>query len=159
MALVIREYKDADSDRAVQLVRELQGHEGQYFDRLKPASEITAWYIENLRKACAANKGVVLVAIQDGELVGYAAVVAAASSEEAVDEVLYTYATVLDLAVAQSARRKGVATKLLEACEDHTRSHGIKWIRVSALAQNRDAIATYESFGFTPLLVTLEKEL
>ncbi len=159
MTVTIREFTRSDSVQLIALVRELQGHEAQFFDRMKAPDEIGAWYLHNLQKACATHDGVILVADQGEAVVGYAVLLTAVLSEDMPEDVDSVYALVMDLAVAGQARRKGIGTKLLEACESRARKAGVRWLRISALAENHDAIAAYEKFGFKNHLLTMEKPL
>jgi len=155
----IRDFTESDIGSVVSLARELQKHEAELFDRMKPPDEIGAWYIRRLRTNCAAHKGKILVAELEGDVVGYAVLLTDVSSDEAVDERPYSYAMVLDLAVAKEMRRKGVGTALLDECEQRARAANARWLRISVLAGNEQAIAIYHKFGFQPLLTTMEKAL
>lgn len=159
MTISIREYTKADNAQVIALVRELQRHEAQFFDRMKEPEEIGDWYVRDILQACAEHQGAILLAETDGGVVGYAAVLTAVSSRGMIDEISYAYAMVLDLVVASSVRRQGVGRKLLAACETHARNAGVRWLRISVLAGNSDAVATYENFGFHPHLLTMEKPL
>jgi ribosomal protein S18 acetylase RimI-like enzyme len=159
MAVIIRSYAEADSDAVIGLVRQLQVHETQFFDRMKPPEEIGPWYIRQLFAVIERDGGALLVAERDGAVVGFAAVLTGVTSRESRDEVLYSYGQVLDLAVTREARHQGIGTRLLEACEAAARQAGVKWLRIGALAGNDTAIAAYAKFGFDHLSVTMEKPL
>ena len=64
-----------------------------------------------------------------------------------------------DLVVAPEARGRGVARDLTAAVESHARRVGVGRIKVSALTGNAVADATYRALGFTPMLLTYEREV
>ena len=64
-----------------------------------------------------------------------------------------------DLVVAPEARGRGVARSLVAAAESHARQVGAAHIKVSALIANVAADATYRALGFTPMLLTYEREV
>lgn len=60
----------------------------------------------------------------------------------------YGLCTLLDLRVDAAARRQGIATELLRACEDWARTKQLKGILAEASDQNPVACQFLESFGF-----------
>jgi ribosomal protein S18 acetylase RimI-like enzyme len=53
-----------------------------------------------------------------------------------------------DLFVAPAARRRGVARALLDAARDHGKATGARRLVLSTAADNREARALYESYGY-----------
>ena len=125
----------------------------------KPPEDIGPWYLEETKKLCAKNDGVILVAECTKELLGYATILTKCEADGTSDEIAHTYAHVADLLVTKSARRQGIGEALLTACEKEARSKGRKIFRIGVLAQNAGAIAAYYDFGFAPYHQTLEKIL
>jgi GNAT superfamily N-acetyltransferase len=148
----IRRYRDGDEAQVVELARELQAFESPLYMWGKPPEDIGPWYLEETKKWCAKNDGVILVA-------GYATILTKCESDGTSDEIAYTYAHVADLVVTESARRQGIGEALLAACEKEARSRGRKIFRIGVLARNTGAIAAYTNFGFAPYHQTLEKIL
>jgi GNAT superfamily N-acetyltransferase len=159
MAFRVRSFTETDAEAVIELVRQLQTHEAQYFDRMKPPGDIGIWYVREMQDACAAHAGAFLVAEADGRVIGYAVLLMEMTSSEHPDEVLYRYALVADLAVERTMRRQGVGQHLLSECERLARVAGVPWLRIAALAGNAAALGAYEKFGFGKLLVTMEKPL
>lgn len=159
MNVTVRDFIEADTEAVIELVRQLQVHEADYFDRMKPPGDIGPGYLRAMHDACAEHDGAILVAESDGRVLGYAVLLTQMSSSGEPDEVLYRYARVADLAVERTARRQGIGRNLLSECERRARLAGVPWLRISALAGNAGAIAAYEKFGFGKLLVTMEKPL
>ena len=157
--ITIRRYRDGDEAQVVELARELQAFESPLYQWGKPPEDIGPWYLEETKKWCAKNEGVILVAERAEALLGYAIVLTKCESDGAGDEIAYTYAHVADLVVTESARRQGIGETLLAACEQEARAKGRKIFRIGVLARNTGAIAAYCHFGFSPYHQTLEKIL
>lgn len=157
--LEIREYRPEDRDQVVAVVRDLQRHEGRLYDRMLPPEAIGGWYVETQLRECAAAGGVILVAKFGRAVAGYASLLVDVSSAGDHDEVDYFYAYVQDLGVSQALRGRGIGTALLAACEERARRAGRKWLRLSVLAANGDALKLYRRLGFEPHSAVLEKNL
>lgn len=157
--VVIRPFRNSDEAQIIAIVRELQDHESQFYDRLKPSSEIGTWYVDWIREDNQRNHGHFLVADLDGMAVGYATLNPSLNSEESREEVYYEYAHVGDLAVLKSHRNKGIGHLLLAECEALARQAGRKWLRLGVHAGNVDARRFYERFKLKERFLTLEKLL
>ncbi len=157
--LAIREYRPEDEGHVIEIVRDLQRHEGTLHDRMLPPDAIGGWYVEQQLRACDLAGGAMLVAEYAGAAVGYASLLMDESSAGDIDEIDYFYAYVSDLGVRQAMRGRGVGTALLAACEERARQAGRKWVRLSVLAANGDALRLYRRLGFDPHIVLLEKRL
>ena len=141
----IRPYEENDLSALVDLVRELQAEEARLYDRMKPAAAMDTWYVDLLRKRCAEEDGTVLVAEENGKLVGYATVLTSIIEDGTGDEVRYAYAYVGDLVTARASRRARVA--------------GRDELRITVLAENHRAHGVYRAFGFHDLLIDMRKKL
>ena len=155
----IRPFKAEDRPALLGLVRELQETQLAHYDRMKPPSAIGDDYIDGLLKACSANTGTILVAVEDAALVGYAVILTAVSSEDEEDEIDFLYAYVSELMVTQPCRGRGIGAQLLSRCEQRAREAGVRWMRVTVLTENADAVRVYERAGFRSLLSVMEKPL
>lgn len=80
---------------------------------------------------------VIFKAMLDGEIIGFA------NGSWVLDE-----AELLNIAVAEQARRKGVATLLLEALENYFREKNAEKIFLEVREKNLSAINFYEKHGF-----------
>jgi ribosomal protein S18 acetylase RimI-like enzyme len=158
-SVTIRLFRDSDQAQVIAIVRELQEHESQFYDRLKPAAEIGAWYVDWVREAVVGSHGHFLVADLNGLAVGYAALNPSLSSEESREEVYYEYARIDDLAVLKSHRNAGIGGMLLAECEKLARQAGRKWLRLGVHADNVGARRFYERFQMKERFLTLEKQL
>jgi GNAT superfamily N-acetyltransferase len=103
--------------------------------------------LESRQVVCAVER-------EGGALVGYVAF------SDAVDDLIDgsgVHLTVSDLFVHERARGEGVGRRLLNAVEEVAKARSIAAVRVDVLAQNTGALTAYESCGFRPRFVTLEK--
>jgi ribosomal protein S18 acetylase RimI-like enzyme len=157
--VIIRPFRNSDEPQVVLIVRELQDHESQFYDRLKPSDEIGAWYVDWIRENRDSKDGHVLVAEIDGQVVGYAALDTMLDSTESREEIYYQYASISDLAVLKSHRNRGIGMALLAECERLARSAGRKWLRLGVHADNEGARRLYERFRLTQRFLILEKVL
>ncbi len=80
---------------------------------------------------------VIFKAVLDGEIIGFA------NGSWVLDE-----AELLNIAVAEQARRKGVATMLFEALENYFREKNAEKIFLEVREKNLSAINFYEKHGF-----------
>ena len=156
--LTIRTYRPEDRAALDECVRELQEHEREIEPRMKPADAIIDAYLDDSLAQCAEQKGTVLVAEIDGQVVGYTTVFAAAPNEDP-DEIDYTFGYVHDLAVQSKHRGQGIGIALLEAAEAHARAEGATCLRISVLAANDRAASLYRNLGFTDRVIELEKPI
>ncbi len=89
----------------------------------------------------AAPRGAFLVAYLDGKAVG------CGGWREYADGV----AELKRLYTAPSARRRGVARRVLEAVEESARAHGHKRMILECGSRQPEAVALYRSHGYTPI--------
>jgi len=155
----VRQYQSSDASALIMLIRELQVSEVALYERMKPAADMGEWYIELLKKQCAEDDGTILIAEEDGKVLGYAVVLTRSVEDGKGDEVFYEYGYVVDLVVAKEARRRGIARMLLDDCEKRARAAGRDDLRVTVLARNEGAQALYRGFGFADHLVNMRKVL
>jgi ribosomal protein S18 acetylase RimI-like enzyme len=141
------------------LLRSLQAHEVLLFDRMKPVDAMGPWYLDLLKKQCHEEDGTILVADEDGMLLGYATILTNVVEDGTGDEVAYAYAYVGDLVVDKEARGRGIGRLLLDECEHYARRAGRDEMRISVLAKNAGAREIYRRFGFDDLLIDMRKML
>ena len=139
-------------------VIELQDFERRIDPRLPRGIDIVDDYISEMLDRCAKCEGRVLVAEVDGEVIGYASVMAKVSSDEIEDGDL-VYGLVSDLIILEGHQRKGFGRQLLEAAEMYARSRDVKTLRIGVLSSNKPALDLYVSQGFSNLYVELEMDL
>jgi ribosomal protein S18 acetylase RimI-like enzyme len=158
--IIIREYDDGDLDAVIAVARDLQIHELQYFDRLKPPEQINAAYIEEAKQDVIKHSGRFLVATIENRVIGYVTLLLVVSSfEQNSEELTYTYSSIGDLAVVMDQRGRGVGQLLMAESERYARESGQKWLRLSVLAKNQTARHFYKNFGLEEHIIRLEKKL
>lgn len=157
-SIVIRNYRPDDVSAVVEFCRELLRLEITFFDRMLHPDAIGPWYVEKLLADCETLDGNLLVAENEGELLGYATIFTNVQSDN-VDEESYTHAYLGHLLVAEYARGRGIGRLLITECEARARDTGCKWMRISVLADNTDAHSLYNSLGYADHLTTVEKLL
>jgi GNAT superfamily N-acetyltransferase len=157
--VVIREYAPTDEAALIGLVLELQASEGQWYDRVRPATEIGPWYVADLLSQCAKDQGTVLIAERDGKAVGYAVIYVGLSTAGERDAVEYRYGRIGDLCVTEGCRGSGIGRALIAACEARTRAAGVRWLTIRHDPQNVRSERLYATLGFQAVQVVREKKL
>ena len=154
----IRQYSPEDEPVLIALIRELQAHERQHYDRMLAPEDIAGWYVDDLKRDCRDHAGHIRLAWLAGKCVGYCVILARVRNEEADEEPFY-YAYVSELAVTGAARGSGIGKTLLADAEQLARAADARWLRVSVLSRNALAREVYTGYGFRDHLTTMEKPL
>ena len=117
-------------------VRPMSGSDASAaYSILKESPEASMWSSESLVES--ASKGIALVAELDGSIAGI--VVGRVAGDEF---------EILNLAVGNAWRRRGVATSLVGAALDRAQSAGAKQVYLEVRASNDAAITLYTRMGF-----------
>jgi ribosomal protein S18 acetylase RimI-like enzyme len=153
--ILVRDFREMDGPAVLNLARELQAHEATLFERMKPPEQIGPWYLGRLLRDCSEKQGALIVADDNGTVIGYATVLIEAPA--AITETDYRYARVGDLIVNAQARGRGIGGALLAECERRARAAGVDELRLDVLAANQQARDTYATLGFEELHVTVRK--
>ena len=98
------------------------------------------WTREQLRSCLPDGQHVLLVAEEDGRLLGYVGMLFV------LDE-----GYIANVAVAPDARRRGVASALIRELLARARALELSFATLEVRAGNVPAIALYEGFGFVPV--------
>ncbi len=110
------------------------------------------------REALADEAQLAAIAELDGQAVGYVLVERAEKPESP-----FTFGNcrllVHHLVVIETARRKGVASALMNWAQEHARACGAQRLVLDHLAVNTQAEKFYEALGYSPLRVTCSKEV
>ena len=157
--MLIREFReDTDLEGLKNCVIMLQDHERSLDPRMPDGPAIADRYVQHLQSQCQDHDGTIWVAEIDGCLVGYVTLLTSVATDE-IDDGDYEYGLISDLAVHESYRGRGIGHALLEHAEGQAIAKGVRWLRVTVMAENRGALALYQSQGFESLYLDLEKEL
>jgi len=156
---VIRPYRETDRAAVIAAEIDLQEYERTLHDTRLPGAAVMAAYVDRLQREVAAQSGAILIAEEDGGLVGLVACVVVRDDmvQETADSNVHGYIT--DIYVVPDRRGTGLAQALLEAAEDHLAPTGITRVRINVLAANAMARRAYEKWGFEPYEVMYEKRL
>lgn len=104
-----------------------------------------AWSAESMRSELAGEHGHYLVAVDDADaVVGYAGLLAPRGGDDA---------DIQTIAVAPHVRRRGLGRALLSALLAEAAERGASRVFLEVRADNPDAQALYESFGFERIAV------
>lgn len=154
----IRAFRSEDAAAVTGLVVQLQDYERAIDARTRPGAAVADWYLDYMLAACAEQDGRLLVAVEDGEVVGFASVQAQVPCED-VDEEDYHYALISDLAVDGARRGRGIGRALIAAGEAYARNKGARWLRIAVMGRNAPARGLYAAYGFEDRLIEMEKTL
>src|SRR5204863_6811372 len=106
--------------------------------------------LKRMLRRSADNEGVVLVAEDDdGDIVGFASgEIYRRDRDERFEVIAYVNGEVTELYVARPSRRRGVATALLTALDEHFREHRCGAVQIEVFAPNGAARAFYARLGY-----------
>ena len=125
---------------------------------MPPGERIADAYLDLMFRRCREFDGVVVVADQDGTVVGFVAVWTRWRSSEPDDDP-GPYGFVSDLVVSAAQRGRGIGRALLRAAETRVREAGVPALRLSVKAANAGASALYAAEGFEAAEIEMEKRL
>ena len=114
--------------------------------------------IAELVDDCEKTDGAILVAEEEGRIVGFVCVLSRVRTDELI-ELEKEYAYLSDLIVRQSYRGRGIGEQLMRAAEAHARERGARAIRVGVLATNDVAWDLYRKLGYAEYEIVLEKPI
>lgn len=140
------------------LWKALQEHHAQVMPQpagLTPRDADESWELRHREYlSLLADPGAfVMIAQDDGDLVGYAMVRLADGS--AGYTTLATVGDIESLSVLPGARGGGVGTALMDAVYDELDAAGVCEVRLDVVAGNDDAIRFYKRRGMQPFATTL----
>ena len=108
------------------------------------------------KEKISGESGVCFVAEENGRLLGYVA----GRVDTQIDKTDTLLRSELEnIYIEESARSNGVGKRLTEAFIDWCKENGSQSTVVSAYSSNTDAVIFYESCGFKPYALKLEKHL
>ncbi len=157
--MILRDFRaETDMPGLRACVMALQDYESGLDPRFPDGASIVDAYVPDILRRCETYQGKIIVAEVDGEIAGYAMIWASVKAEE-IEDGDFESARLADLAVIDKYRRQGIATALIEASENYARENGATCLHLGVMAANHRARALYESCGYTPFAMRLEKHL
>ena len=158
-AIRIRNFDaETDLDGIRACIVELQEHERNIYQRLPPADAVVDECVRYMLEQCDKSDGCILVFEDDVGIGGFVTILNRVISEEPDDGEL-EYGLISDLVVLQRCRGNTGGRQLMIAAENHARENSVEWLRVGVIAGNRVAEHLYQSLGFSPWHIDLEKQL
>lgn len=155
----IRKYSSGtDRPGLRQCVVALQDYERALVPRMPPGEKIADDYLADMFAQCRDYSGRILVAEQDGEIIGYCTVLADFVSSE-IEDGDAEFAYVSDLMVLEHHRGSGTGQALISQAQDYARAQGAEYIRIGVLAANTAPRSLYQKDGFKEFAIQLEKQL
>jgi ribosomal protein S18 acetylase RimI-like enzyme len=154
--LDVRRARAGDIRAAAELAGELvRLHNAKDPSRFFLPDRVVDGYADWLEREAARDGAVVLVALLDGAVVGYAY-----GTLEARDWnlLLDEHGAIHDLFVKEAARAKGVGKQLLGAMLRELEARGAKRIVLSTMVDNQRAQAVFRSAGFRPTLLEMTRD-
>ena len=108
-----------------------------------------AYYVDRMLTEAREHDGLVLVAEEDGSVVGFAGgAVRDRPDEEALEVLRYHDGEITELYVAPTARRRGIGAALVERLEDEFRARGCGAVHIDVFAPNESAKQFYAWLGY-----------
>jgi GNAT superfamily N-acetyltransferase len=123
---------------------------------MAPGGNADAGYAWFLGTQLREDDVVVLVADQEGEVVGY---VYAGLEPQSWKELREACGFIHDVVVDERGRRTGVATALIEAAADWLRAHGAPRMVLWTAQRNEAAQQLFERLGFRRTMIEMTREL
>jgi ribosomal protein S18 acetylase RimI-like enzyme len=155
---MIRDYDPARDRAAVRdCFAELQDVERGLEPAMPPGAVVADAYLDFMLARCAEWDGAVMVAEEDGAVVGFICVWARVPPDDP-SEVRFS-AHVSDLVVLPAWRGRGIGRALLARGEAYARSRGAERLRIGVMAKNEGARRLYVGSGFREVYVLLTKVL
>ena len=136
------------------LVREHHDFDPQRF--MSPLPGIENGYGRFLTSQIGQDDAIVMVAELDGDIGGY---VYATLEDRSWRDLRDACGYIEDIVVAETARRSGVATMLMNAAFDWVRSRGAPRVLLMTATANAGAQALFTRLGFRPTMIEMTREL
>jgi ribosomal protein S18 acetylase RimI-like enzyme len=154
----IRPYRAEDASHVDICFVELQTVEQRIEPNRVDGQAIAAAYRHDLLERCAHTDGVIFVAEESGQVIGFVAVLAHVDSESMI-EADRDYAYISDLIVLPKYRGQGVGRALMLRAESYARERGANILKVDVLTANSGAYRLYQHLGFHDHEIRLTKPL
>ncbi len=135
---------------------ELQDYERLRHPTRLPGAQIVDAYLDWMLGE-AQSKGAVLVAERDGYFAGFVAGWIEQNENLAETADSNRFGLISDICVMPGSRGQRIATQLLDGMTQRLGRAGITRVRITALAANSSARASYEYAGFVPYELSYEK--
>ena len=154
--------RDADLSRDTAVLQRFivgsNTYEAQFESNRRLDASAGADYLPQLVDSATKKQGRIFVAEEAGAPIGWA-VCHVDQHEPFVKEEERPYGYVAELFVDEAFRGRHVGRTLLNACDDHFRTLGMKTVLIAALSANTRAVNAYRATGYTDYAINLRKVL
>lgn len=158
MTITLRTARDADKDAVIDLIQVLNRHEADLIhDRKRDRAAAAAYYGE-LQLRLAQRSGRIVLAEEDGRIVGAMGYCIDEDAAYVIDGVR-RHGVVTDLVVHDEWRGRGVGRLLLAEAERLTREAGHTRLMIGVVVGNDGAERLYRGVGFRPYVSILVKDV
>jgi GNAT superfamily N-acetyltransferase len=156
ISLVIRHATPSDRPQLRRAIVELQDYERLRHPTRLPGDQIADAYLDWMQRQ-AESQGAVLVAEHDGRFAGFVAGLVVETTNIAETPDSNRFGLISDICVMPVFRGQRIATLLLDAMGQYLGRAGVTRLRITGLAMNTSAQASYQHAGFVPHEVLYEK--
>ena len=150
---MIRIAKISDLEKILEFNKRLFEHERLFGDTYNLEWTYSERGMSYFRKRLTENGGIVLIAEEGNEAVGYLCGFIDHYSFRLINPI----AEIENMFVEENFRGKGIGSELVRKFDEVCRSKDVKRIRVGAICQNSGAVNFYRKNGFNDFEMYLEK--
>jgi ribosomal protein S18 acetylase RimI-like enzyme len=151
-AITIRPLTSDDMPALCARIAEHQDYHRSLEPHWPAGKDVAADYAAYLQAECAEFAGRIFLAVDDRTIAGFVCIV---TDKRGAPDDPARHAFVHDLYVAREYRRRGIATRLMDAAEAFARSRGVVEVRLAVLERNQEARAFYATRNFRGYARTL----
>ena len=168
MSMEIREFRDGDRARLDAMQFALQ----KYFSEVDSSGETRAYesmgaahrYMEKMLDDVRKMRGKLLVAVVDGEIVGFTqgVIIEHKEGEDAIYDLTHAAAKegwIGLLFVEVEFRGQGIGRGLLDKMKEHFKENNCSCVKLLVLAENKNAIEIYKKSGFVGREIEMRMEI
>lgn len=160
MKIKLRKYKDSDFDMVKRGVEGLADHIISV-DPLKRSRRLPKYsklYVKKLMFKIKKNKGILLIAYENKNIVGFVAGFIEKQSKESLMECVPTKAgKIEDLFIYPKYRSKNIGRRLMKKIEDYFKSKGCDALRLHVFAPNIRAHDFYKRLNYQDRMIEMIK--
>jgi ribosomal protein S18 acetylase RimI-like enzyme len=161
--MIIRDCRTEDHERLKTMTMELvdlMSHMDQYKRFLTRDVFNAHAYVTKKIDSIGTDNGKILVAEEDGEIIGYlAASYSDSTKEDSLNKVPFREGSIDDLYVNEAHRSKGVSTALLKEIESYFREMKCDYSTIGCLGTNTAARSLYAKNGYNEQYIDYFKKL
>jgi len=151
-------YLEDVKDLLVELEQFILKIDRDNLDTLHPnyRDEYTKIALENINK----NEGKCYLYVENGKVLGLImGEVMKYSSSDYLDYKCPKQGNITELIVSEKARKSGIGKELMKKMENHFKTIGCEWIKVSVFAYNENAINFYNKNGYHSRMEDMIKKI